>query len=140
MKRLLALTLISSSLFGWSFFFTDDDSPPTKVRPVTFTVMIDPAGDAKDPGRVIDDTYERSLTMQFAEELKSVLEKNNRGLRVIFTRFPGEALESLQNVSFSNRLSVDLYVRLSFFEQSLIRRNLCGEFICLCIIGDDGCL
>lgn len=117
MKRLLALTLISSSLFGWSFFFTDDDSPPTKARPVTFTVMIDPAGDAKDPGRVIDDTYERSLTMQLAEELKSILEKNNRGLKVIFTRRPGEALEALQNVSFSNRLSVNLYIRLSFFEQ-----------------------
>ncbi len=124
MKRLLLLTLITSSLFGWSFFFTDDDSPPPAVRPVTFTVMIDPAGDAKDPGRVIDDTYERSITMQFAEELKKALEKNNKGLRVIFTRLPGEALESLQNVSFSNRLSVNLYISLSFFEESASKPSI----------------
>ncbi len=123
MKRLLLLTLFTSTLFGWSFFFTDDDST-TPARPTTFTIMIDPAGDAKDPGRTIDDTYERSITMQFAEELKKELEANNKGLKVIFTRLPGEALESLQNVSFSNRLAINLYISLSFFEESASKPSI----------------
>ena len=122
MKRLLLITLFSSTLFGWSFF-TDDDST-TPARPTSFTIIINPAGDAKDPGRTIDDTYERSLTMQFAEELKKVLEYNNKGLKVIFTRLPGEALESLQNVSFSNRLAINLYIHLSFFEETASKPSI----------------
>lgn len=118
MKRLALTLLCMSNLFGWSFFFSDEEVPPAPTRPVSFTVMIDPAGDAKDPGRVIDDTYERSLTMQFAEELKKRLEKDNKGLRVILTRFPGEALEPLQHVSFANRLTVDLYISISMAETS----------------------
>jgi N-acetylmuramoyl-L-alanine amidase len=124
MKRIFLLVLFSANLFGWSFFFSEEEKPKTVVRPVTFTLMIDPAGDANDTGRVIDDSYERSLTMQFAEELKANLETNNSGMRVILTRFPGEHLEPLQNASFSNRLSVDLYISLSFFEEKTANTTL----------------
>ncbi len=124
MKRLLLVILATYSLHGWSFFFSDDEHGTTTIKPVTVTILIDPAGDAKDPGRIIDDTYERSLTMQCAEELKMALEKNNKGLRVIFTRFPGEALEAFQNVSFANRLKVDLYISLSFFQDTQTKPQL----------------
>ena len=42
-----------------------------------FTIMIDPAGDAKNTGRQIDDTLERAVTLQFAQKLKSEIENKN---------------------------------------------------------------
>ena len=38
-----------------------------------FTIMIDPAGDAKHTGRLIQDTLERGISLQCAEELKKNL-------------------------------------------------------------------
>ncbi len=112
----VVLVYVSSTL-AWPSFFSETPQPPLMPEKPPFTVMIDPAGDARNPGRVIDDTYERSLTMQFAEELKQLLETEPRKCRVILTRFPGEAVEPLQNVTFANRLGIDLYISVHFFEQ-----------------------
>ena len=38
--------------------------------------MINPAGDAKDAGRTLNDSFERGITLQFAQELKSAIESN----------------------------------------------------------------
>ncbi len=38
-----------------------------------FTIMIDPAGDAKHTGRLIGDTLERGISLQCAEQLKTAL-------------------------------------------------------------------
>ncbi len=84
--------------------------------PPFFTLLINPAGDAKNTGREIDGTYERGITMQCASELKKALEERIPGVRVILTRFPGEVVEPLQNASFANRLKIDLYVSFHFFE------------------------
>jgi hypothetical protein len=81
----------------------------------TFTVMIDPAGDAKHAGRIIEDSFERGITLQCAEKLKKMLEMRDPDLRVILTRFPGESLDPLQNANFANRLEVNFYVTLHFY-------------------------
>ncbi|MBA3751471.1 N-acetylmuramoyl-L-alanine amidase [Candidatus Dependentiae bacterium] len=109
------------SIRPWSFF-----TPETPVHlqnispriPPFFTLLINPAGDAKDTGREIDGTFERGITMQCASELKKALEERISGLRVILTRFPGEVIEPLQNASFANRLTIDLYLSLHFFQHS----------------------
>jgi N-acetylmuramoyl-L-alanine amidase len=80
-----------------------------------FTIMLDPAGDAKHAGRVIEDSFERGITLQFAERLKKLLETYDPSLRVILTRFPGESLEPLQNANFANRLEVDCYLSIHFY-------------------------
>jgi hypothetical protein len=82
-----------------------------------FTVMLDPAGDAQHAGRKIHDYFERGLTLQCAEHLKEALEKSAPHLRIILTRFPGETLQPRQNASFANRLEVDLYISIHFFEK-----------------------
>ncbi len=112
---LYCFLFIPVSLDAWPSFFTGADRYPLAPKKSTFTVMIDPAGDARNPGRVIDDTYERSLTMQFAEDLQKNLTSSK--LRVVLTRFPGETVEPLQNVSFANRLAVDLYLSVHFYEK-----------------------
>lgn len=91
-----------------------------------FTIMIDPAGDAQYPGRVIDGSFERGLTLQFAEELKERLENKYTGIRVILTRFSGETVEPLQNAMFANRLNVDIYLSIHFYHQ---KQNLSTIYI-----------
>ncbi|MBI2353084.1 N-acetylmuramoyl-L-alanine amidase [Candidatus Dependentiae bacterium] len=82
-----------------------------------FTVMIDPCGDAKCTGRVIQDTFERGITLQCAELLKKELNQLAPHIRVVLTRVPGETIQPLQNASFANRLQADLYIRISFYPE-----------------------
>ena len=42
--------------------------------------MIDPSGDAKHTGRVIQDTFERGITLQCAEALKKELNSAMTGV------------------------------------------------------------
>jgi len=83
----------------------------------TFSIMLDPAGDAKNTGRQIGDSLERGITLQFAEELKKLLEQLYPGVRIILTRFPGETIYPLQNANFSNRLDVDFYLSIHFYQE-----------------------
>lgn len=88
------------------------------------TVMIDPGGDAQTAGRKVDDYVERGITLQCAEQLKKAIESTNSGVRVILTRFPGETIQPLQNPSFANRLNVDLYISIHFFEKKKGKHSL----------------
>ncbi len=80
--------------------------------------MLDPAGDATHPGRSIDGTFERGITLQYAEQLKKMIELHNSHVRIIITRTPGETIEPLQNAQFANRLTVDLFIHISCFHET----------------------
>ncbi len=113
---------VGSLSYAWNFFSPDTRTalPAELLKPVSpfFTVLINPAGDAKNAGREIDGTYERGITMQCATELKKALEQHLPGIRVVLTRFPGEVVEPLHNASFANRLKIDLYLSFHFFEHA----------------------
>ncbi len=81
------------------------------------TIMLDPAGDAANKGRLIDGTFERGITLQCAEYIKKTLQKDT-SYRSILTRFPGETIEPLQNAMFSNRLQADIFINVNFFWKS----------------------
>lgn len=83
-----------------------------------FTIMLDPAGDAQTTGKIIGNTFERKITLEFAQELKQNLERKNGSLRVVLTRFPGETVQHLQHANFANRLGVDLFIHISFFSST----------------------
>lgn len=78
--------------------------------------MIDPAGDAINVGRKLVEGYERGVSLQFAEKLRTVL-ASNYGIQVILTRSPREIVPSLQNASFANRLGVDFFLSLHVYYQ-----------------------
>jgi len=82
------------------------------------TILIDPAGDARIPGRTIQDTFERGITLIFAQKIKTYLEENNPYIRVILSRFPDESIEGLQTAAFANRLNADLFCAFSFYQQT----------------------
>ncbi len=80
-----------------------------------FTIMIDPAGDAKHTGRTIEDTFERAVTLSIAQALEKSLH-SKLTCTVIITRSPGEIVSPLQNANFSNRLPVDLFINLNCYQ------------------------
>lgn len=92
-------------------------SAPLVLAQPTCTIMLDPAGDAHNPGRILNDSFERGITWQFAEQLKQLLEERYPALRVILSRNPGEAVQPLQNANFANRLDVDLYLSINFYHE-----------------------
>lgn len=114
MKKLLLLGLltIQSLVFG-----------------SMITIMLDPAGDAKHTGRTLDDGFERGISLQCAEQLKTMLEQQF-GVRVVLTRFPGETLEPLQNANFANRLNVDLYISISCYQETAVKPTLYLYYFC----------
>lgn len=100
-------------------------SASTHARESLFSIMLDPAGDAKHTGRKLDDSFERGITLQFAEQLKKVLEQQHGNtVQVVLTRFPGETLQPLQNANFANRLNVDLYLNIHFYQDDRTKPQL----------------
>lgn len=89
-----------------------------------FTIMLDPAGDAQYPGRIIDDCFERGITLQLAEQLSSVIAQRFPAIRVAITRQPGETRQPLQNASFANRLDADLYISIHCYPESKPKSQL----------------
>lgn len=89
-----------------------------------FTLMIDPAGDAENPGRKIYDSFERGITLQFAETLKKTIEETYPQIRIVLSRFPGETIQPLQNANFANRLDVDFYLHIGFYEEQATKPSI----------------
>lgn len=93
-----------------------------------FTLMLDPAGDARTPGRTINQHMERGITLQIAEAIKKEIEQHISSdpyeadysqpkpwRRVVLTRVPGESIAPLHNAVFANRLDADLYISIHCF-------------------------
>ena len=85
------------------------------------TLMLDPAGDAQSPGRIIDTCFERGLTLQCCQQLKQRIEQKMSNIRVVLTRFPGERLDPLQNAAFTNRLGADLCISIHLYPSKHIQ-------------------
>lgn len=84
----------------------------------TLSIVIDPAGDAQRTGRIIDDVFERSITLRCAQELKKQLESLYPHVKVYLTRFSGDTIEPLQSAVFANRLNADLFISLHCYQES----------------------
>jgi len=103
------------SLIFFTYAFSDQKN---------FVLMLDPAGDAKNSGRRLDDGFERGITFQFAEELEKMIKSRFAGVQVMVTRFPGETVQPLQNANFANRLAVDLFLSINFYQERGIKPQL----------------
>ena len=80
-------------------------------------VLIDPAGHAKDSGRLLVTGYERAETLKFAQALKKKLHEKYSGIRTVISRSPGEEISPLQISSFSNRLRTNFFLRIQMYRQ-----------------------
>lgn len=85
------------------------------VHPIT--IMLDPAGNIHEQGRMIDGTSERTAMLQCAQALKQELEIN-KNIKVIFGRFPGEYSHQDAKAQLANQLHVDLCIRLQAYQDN----------------------
>jgi len=111
-----------SGLYAWpleGFLDTTKTLKPLRFLPNHFDkkyiIVLDPAGDARATGRTIDNTFERSLTLQLSTLLSNELKQRFPNSHIIITRSTGDILEPLQNAASSNRLGADLYLHISMY-------------------------
>lgn len=88
-----------------------------------FLLVINPAGDVRNPGRKLSDSFERGATLQCAELLKKNVERGD-DIEVILTRSVGSSNTQEQNAQMSNRLQADLYMHLSFFQETEVKPRM----------------
>src|SRR5271156_6610097 len=108
----------------WLLLFMISGSLTHTISQPPFTLMLDPAGDAQNPGRIIEDSFERGITLQCMQELQAVIAQRFPRIRVVVTRSPGETRQPLQNANFANRLDVDLYISIHCYPESKPKSQL----------------
>jgi len=86
------------------------------------SILLDPAGDATTPGRLIGDTYERTCMQQLAQELKNALEK--KGHTVVLSRLPGEKISQKEKAQLANQCTVDMVLRLQAYHCAKVTPQL----------------
>ncbi len=84
-------------------------------------IMLDPAGDESHTGRVIENTFERGLTLQYAQALQEELEKRIPDCTAILARTAGQATVALQHATLANRMKTDLYLSIHFFQETGVK-------------------
>lgn len=95
-----------------------------------FTIMLDPVGDGQYAGREIQDSFERGLTLQCAQEIKKQLTEQYSNIRVILTRAAGETIQPMHNALFANRLQVDVYLRIGFYHEPDMPSHIALFYTC----------
>ena len=114
-----AFLLVMLPAQAW-FWFKKDPKPEKIEKPQPqariFTLMIHPA-DSHTP-RMIEDTLERTITLECAQEIKRVLEARIPGVYVVLTRNAADMVEPLQCASLANRLNVNFYISLHFYRSN----------------------
>ena len=78
-------------------------------------IMINPAGDAKNVGRRLNEGFERTEAYKWAEKIQHEVQ-DRFGIKVVLTRAPGDEIVPLQNASFANRLNTDLFLSLHLYK------------------------
>lgn len=129
MKIFYLILILSqiNQIFSWNFFnnfFTknqdDQEEAHHEIKTLfepekTLTIMLNPAGDASYSGRIIDDYYERGITLACIQQIKQILEEKNPNLKILLTRSAGESKEQIDNISFANRSNINFYFSLHFY-------------------------
>lgn len=90
----------------------------------SFIIMLNPAGNARHTGRTIGNGFERGITLQYAEQIKKELEQAHQHVTVLLTRSPGDIVYALQNASLANRLDVDLFISIHFYQSHEIKPKI----------------
>lgn len=108
------LLSLGLKLQAWSFFGKPLEPIPF-AQPIRFTLMLDPAGDARTAGRQIGEGFERELTYQIALTIKETLEAQG-GIRVVLSKFAGEAITPLHIAAFTNKIGPNLFISVRLYE------------------------
>ncbi|MEX0848940.1 MAG: N-acetylmuramoyl-L-alanine amidase [Candidatus Dependentiae bacterium] len=110
------------------------------ARKKKITLILDPAGDARNPGRLIGDNYERTYTSRIAHQLKEILEKKDNNIMVLFTRLPGEQNDQREKTRFANRCAPHLFINLCAYQSTHIKPQIYMYYYTNQTTTDNNCL
>lgn len=88
------------------------------------TLIFDPAGDTKDPGRRIGDTYERTATLYLARHIKDHIEELNKKTIVLFSRLPGEHKDPIEKMRFVQQCNPDIFIHFAVYQSTHIKPQI----------------
>ncbi len=103
-------------LEGFEQLIYKGDQQPTEHYQPPATIIIDPAGDARTPGRTIYDSFERSITLQVAEYIRSYHTNASAHNSTKLTRTVGDIRDQYQRATFANNSDAGLYLHISAYE------------------------
>jgi len=90
------------------------ERPPVGVRPrpkgSAAVVVVDAGHGGKDPGTMVGGAYEKSINLQVARKVASLL--SQQGLNVVMTRDTDEFIELEERADTANRRDADLFVSI----------------------------
>jgi hypothetical protein len=78
-------------------------------------IILNPAGNTHNPGRIIGESFERAVTLQYVQAVKAAVEKLSPMTRVMISHTPGEVVSQFQTASYVNNLDADLYLHIGMY-------------------------
>jgi len=80
-------------------------------------VVLAPYADPKNPGRIVNDTFERGIALQLAELVATKINEKNSAITVVIIK-PSDAQSAVEAASYANRLQPSLFCSLSFYQET----------------------
>ena len=135
----IVLAFLSSSyLMSWYFNYKPNTIKPAQThaaqRVPLVTVMLVPAGDARNQGRSLEHQFESSSSMACVESLKAAIEKTYPEVRVIVSHKAGEIVQQYQIPTMANTLGVDLVFTINCYHEQGAKPEL---YVYQCSYGAD---
>lgn len=81
------------------------------------TIMLVPAGDARDQGRSLEHQFESSCASSYALGLKEAIEKKYSDTLVLVSHKAGEIVQQFQIPTMANTLGVDLVITINCYHE-----------------------
>lgn len=89
-----------------------------------FTITIDPGHGGKDPGALGSSSKEKNIVLSVALKLGEKLEKENKDIRVVYTRKSDTFVELETRASIANKAKSDIFV--SIHTDAAQQKSVCG--------------
>lgn len=124
--RLLRFALLLTMALPWRIMPWYFNYKPNTVNPgqtnavqqtPLVTLMLVPAGDARNQGRSLEHQFESSSAAAYACSLKAAIEKKYPATRVIISHKAGEIVQPFQIPTMVNTLDVDLVITINCYHE-----------------------
>lgn len=94
-----------------------------------FTIMLNPSKNNNHAERIIDSSFERSISLSTLETIKTKLEERFPHIAIIIATIPHamttDTISQQEHIAhFANSLQVDLFLELSFYQETDIKQQL----------------
>jgi hypothetical protein len=88
------------------------------------SIILDPAGDTKNPGKRIDQTCEYTETQRLAHTIKNRIAALDKKTMILLSRLPGEQQSIHEKIRFVHQCMPDMFVHLTIYQSTLLKPQI----------------